>query len=280
MKIKKIGIIILLSVWTVSASGSDSGISANIGPSFMWFDYAEYDQSDTFLDGEEGILTGAVGNFRFNFNKNYFVSTDARFYIGIVDYDGHTQPGFVPIKSTTNTFIFDINSALGRRFTTAPAYIDLYAGLGYHFWRRQINPTFTSGGVPVAGLLEYYQWWYLMAGTKFIFNRSGNQEIGLDIRTTYMQNASIEVDFQGFGGYDNKKLDLGNRFGFYLAVPIKFKSSSSVDWIIEPYYEYIDIGRSNVGELTSNGTPTGVFVVEPRSETRNIGVNIRIVLGH
>jgi len=53
--------------------------------------------------------------------------------------------------------------------------------------------------------------------------------------------------------------------------------NSSTQFSIEPYYEQWDIGKSDLFELTNNGVPTGSVIIEPRSETRNIGINFAII---
>lgn len=43
---------------------------------------------------------------------------------------------------------------------------------------------------------------------------------------------------------------------------------------VAPFYEIIDIGRSNDVRVTSGGIATTTFIHEPRSETRNMGVEV------
>ena len=93
-----------------------------------------------------------------------------------------------------------------------------------------------------------------------------------------MLTANMDIDFLGYCNYDDATVDLGNEAGLRLAMPVQFKKSSI---IVSPYYEMIDIGKSNTVSLTRNGSlvdchSDGYYdgAYEPRSETRNIGIEI------
>jgi len=76
-----------------------------------------------------------------------------------------------------------------------------------------------------------------------------------------------------YNNYDDTQVNLGNEFGVRFAIPIKIKIRKH-SLIVAPYYEIIDIGKSNTVRVTSGGAATTTFIYEPRSETRNIGINI------
>jgi hypothetical protein len=68
-------------------------------------------------------------------------------------------------------------------------------------------------------------------------------------------------------------VNLGNESGARFAFPIQIKMHKQ-RLIVTPYYEIIDIGRSNNVRVSSNGVPTAIVIYEPRSETRNIGIEV------
>ena len=51
------------------------------------------------------------------------------------------------------------------------------------------------------------------------------------------------------------------------------KMQNAYTWLIEPYFESWDIGKSNTVTVAP-----GVNVIEPRSETRNVGINMQLVI--
>jgi hypothetical protein len=82
------------------------------------------------------------------------------------------------------------------------------------------------------------------------------------------------VDFLGFQNYDPMTLDLAEKWGLRLALPWKLSTQQNYSITVEPYFVLWDIGRSNTQEATINGAGSGNTFVEPRSETRNLGVSV------
>lgn len=246
-----------------------------VGASLMNFGYTEFAADDAWLDEENGVVPGLLVGGTLHWSKAY-ASLAMNYYFGEVEYQGQTQsdnPALsgLPISSVSDTDIFDTTVIAGYQFSS----LNIYAGLGYYFWRRNIRPTVTSSGLPVAGVLEFYSWSYALLGAKTELWRNWTSQLELDLRVTRMLDANMEVDFLGFSGYDNATLNLGEDWGFRLAVPWTFQfveSESSI--IIEPYYTSWNLKRSSVTELTVGGVATGSGVVEPRSETRNFGISI------
>ena len=106
-------------------------------------------------------------------------------------------------------------------------------------------------------------------------------DVGIDLRYTKMVSAKMNIDFLGFCNYDNTSVELGNRNGWRFSLPIKRKLEHKSTLFITPYYEIIDIGKSNTVLLTRNGSLVDCYndgfldgVLEPRSETRNVGIEV------
>ena len=129
---------------------------------------------------------------------------------------------------------------------------------------------------PPPGLLEHYQWLYGLIGGYLKLDSNADSEIGIDVRLTRMLWAEIDVKSVGGVSCTGDALDLGKETNFRIAMPWKLKRQNSLVWLIEPYIEQWDIGRSNTKEITC-GLLSG-FVIEPRSTTRNFGVNIQMVM--
>lgn len=249
-------------------------METHIGVGLNKFNYTEYNDNNIFLDGETGVIPGLILSMKKEKTKNYteFVGS---FYGSVINYDGQTQGG-TPLKTRSDAVILDGHFKSGYKLENNKDY---YLGLGYRYWYRNIRPGRDSNGNPVAGLLEEYSWPYLLLGFQSNLMQASATEVNLDIRYTHMLNAKMSIDFLGYCNYDNAEVDLGNRNGWRFALPVKKKLGSANVLLITPYYEIIDIGKSNTVALTRNGAlvdcnSDGFYdgALEPRSETRNFGI--------
>ena len=245
-KVTKAALIVWL-LYSASVMAEKSNIEIGVG--LMAFNYAEYDDDNIFLDGETGFIPGTVIKFKKPGKIN--IEWVTRLYYNKVNYDGETQITKIPVTTTSDAFIVDTHIKLGKKF--AEVYQrkqELYTGLGYRYWLRNILPSVInapgspSNGQTVAGLFEEYYWFYGLIGYKVQFAASDKIELGFDFRLTKMINAKIAVDYLGFGGYDKKTLNLGNKYGARLSMPVEIKTTKSVIYVT-PYFEIIDIGKSN-----------------------------------
>ena len=264
---------------TAPASGSllkVTGVEFFAGGSLMNFDYTEFDTDNSWLDDEKGALPGVLLGSVLHW-PNAYISLALNYHFGDVAYRGQTQSvnpdlSGLPINSRSDTDIFDTTVIAGYQFSTLTAY----GGVGYYFWRRNIRPTTTDSGLSVAGILEFYSWTYALIGLNTPLVKNDEYQLDLDIRVTRMLRANMEADFQGFGGYDNAMLNLGEDWGLRLAFPWSFRSSGQSTITVEPYYTTWNLKRSAVTELRRGGVGAGSGVVEPRSETRNFGILVYI----
>lgn len=240
------------------------------GVALMDFDYVEYDDNNVFLDGESGLIPGLVLKRKQN-GQNTYTEFVAQFFTSTIDYDGQTQAG-IPAKTKSDATIINLHFKVGM--PASPADNDgPYVGLGYRYWERNIRPGQDIFGNPVSGLLEEYSWFYALLGYSASFKVSKKVNMGFDIRLTQMLNAKMDIDFLGLGGLDNTQVNLGKESGLRFTIPIEVKMKKQT-LFVSPYYEIIDIGKSNVVRLTQGGVPTIFVIWEPRSETRNVGIEL------
>ena len=268
----QLALLFLLASQSVSAEKSE----IQVGVGLYSFNYKEFDDSDAFLDGESGLLPGFLLKLKNN-KPGSFYELVAGLYSSKIEYDGQTQTG-IPLQTKSHATIFDGHFKLATKIN-GKSYV--YAGAGYHYWYRNIYPSRTLAGTPVAGVLEEYSWPYLLLGYQASLLKKQNLDVELDIRFTEMLSARMDIDFLGYCGYDKTHFDLGNRNGWRFAVPVKIKSASESTFFITPYYEIIDIGKSNAVLLTRNASlvdcnSDGFYdgALEPRSETRNLGIEL------
>lgn len=263
-------------IFTQGAVAEKQDVQFGVG--LMAFNYAEYDDDNIFLDGETGLIPGVV--IKVKTHKKIYAEWVGSLYYNQIKYDGETQKTAIPIKSTSDALIMDTHIKFGKIFDVSyERDQSLYIGLGYRYWLRNILPTIIDSpgslydGVTVAGLLEEYHWYYTLVGYQVSFNASDKVQVGFDFRFTHMFNAKIDIDHLGSSGYDNITLDLGNKAGARFAMPVEIKMSKST-LFVTPYYEIIDIGKSNSAVVTIGGVPINRVTHEPRSETRNIGIEL------
>ncbi len=246
--------------------------SGQVDLSLMDFDYREYDDAGRLLDRETGGIPGAVFDLagatgRWGFGGHF------SWHTGEVIYDGHTTTG-IPIRTQTRENILDTSVRIERRFdSVVSAGLALYGGLGYRYWGREIRPTYTSSGQAVNGLFEMYRWKYFFFGGKTAVYRTDRSRLSLDARILRPYRPTLEVE--QLGPYDNVMLDLGARTGWRAAIPWEYRISAQTRWVIEPYAEAWDIGRSPDQTLALNGAQVnGNTIYEPRSTSRSLGIAV------
>lgn len=241
-----------------------------VGVGFMNFDYAEYDDNNVFLDGDSGFIPGVLFSIKLN-NQRTYTEFVGQIYANTIEYDGQTQGG-TPLKTDSDAVIIDTHAKFGIAFSPARNH-GPYTGLGFRYWFRNIRSGKDINGNSVAGLLEQYYWNYGLLGYMGKFQTSENIALGFDVRATHMLNGKMHVNFLGYKNYDNAQVNLGNRAGLRLAWSIQKKLRNN-ELIVSPYYEILDIGKSNTVRVSSDGVPTNTYIHEPRSETRNMGIEI------
>lgn len=254
-------------------------VEAYLGISLMDFGYKEFSDRNVLFNREDGFIPGTNVGFALA-NETWRVSLERSQYSDRVDYEGQTFRAGIPLTTNTDEVITDNVLILTYQFSEPQTiWRAIYVGFGQHKWERDIQPTELPGGLRVAGLLEDYKWGYGLIGARLglakfdQFGRNGNS-LQLDVRLTRTVDPELKVDFQGFGGYDKVNLKLqeqsGIRIGLAWTQPLKKR------WLlsIEPFFEAWNLGRSDAKEITIDGNPTGISVLEPESETRNYGINI------
>ena len=246
----------------------EEGNEIEIGAAVLNFGYQEFNDSGKLLDREDGNLPGAALRLS-RARKPWLFADDVSYYGGDVTHDGQTDTN-VPFTSRTGEKIVDM-AVRAEYWQATPGGLNyaLYAGAGYHRWERDIRPA----GAAVNGLFETYQWWFGFLGAKLTLSQSPQVRWLLDARVVRPVNSSITVDSHGL--YDKVRLDLGEGWGWRLALPWRYSVSQTASLTVEPFAESFDLGRSATVPRTSNGAPAGT-INEPRSETRNYGLVISV----
>ena len=255
-----------------SAHGSRTEVHA--GLALLDFDYKEYSESGVLLDRESGLLPGflielaqTAGGWR--------LSGTWRLFSGTADHDGRTNLG-TPIRTATDERIDSLSLQLARELDLGGWLIAPYAGYAYHRWERDIQPTQTASGAPVNGLFEVYSWNTAELGVLARLAPWGRFEGAVDVRVFRILDPEVKVRFST--GFDDARLALGEKSGGRLAFIGAYPLDDRLRLRVEVYGERWSFGRSAPQPLTSGGATVG-SVTEPRSETRNHGMTLGLVLG-
>lgn len=247
-------------------------LSISLEGELQHFDYSEYSDQGKLLDRENGSLTGlllGIGRSQ----GPWQIAGQLSYHAGGVAYSGQTNSG-EPITTTTQQQIIDAELRAGYQFQQMQnIQPTLYFGAANHSWRRNIQPTYTASGVPVRGLMETYRWWQAFLGAKISTYKTSPFDWALDARLTRIISPKIEVNY--FGLYDNSQLDLGERWGVRLALPMSYSMPHLTTIVLEPYLEKYALGRSSSAPLTNQGIIQGT-VFEPRSTGGIYGVLLGI----
>jgi len=263
----------ILFISKTAISSETSSTEILLGISMLNFGYKEFNSNDIELDQEDGTIPGI--SFAITHQSQQWLSDfKLTYHKGLVDYIGQTQTG-IPVTSRTDTRYLDYSLSFGKwlKLDNLPRFA-VFAGFGQHSWQRNIRSTTTNTGAAVSGLNEKYYWDYLLIGTKLEIISSPKNLWTFDIQYNHMMNAKIDVEFNGF---DPATLNLGNQLGLRLASPYQYQIKDQLSIRIEPYYEYWQIALGEPQQLLINGTVSGTSIVEPRSETQNIGFNLSLV---
>jgi len=219
----------------------------------MRFDYAEFKGDGSTWDKELGGLPGLSFRVAQRLSAWEWEGT-ASYHNGQADYNGQTQAG-APYSTRTDEEVGDFAFRLGRRLEGRYSVMP-YAGFGYHLWNRDI---LGSGGY-----FESYHWKYAWLGAKFMAYQQGATNFMLDIGWIKPLDPVLRV-----AAY-NASLNPESRDGLRLMLTSHLALSENTMLILEPYFEYWQLGRSPA--VTTGGNT----VYEPASKTKNIGFNLRL----
>ena len=232
----------------------------------MDFNYKEYENGER-LDHEHGTLYGLAGGVQGGRNALLFEGT-LSWFENDVRYDGQTMDG-MPVRTRTDERILDGQASVGWRFRRQDKLqYQLYGGLGYRDWHRDIRSTPTATGVK-----ETYTWWYAVLGGRGLYHSNQRMTWLAEVQLMRPIDPEIEVNFKN--DLNDTRLDLGSEPGVRLS--LAWRNELPSGWCLEimPFYTAWDIGRSQSRPLKQNGVVVG-SLYEPRSETRNYGIQARV----
>lgn len=243
---------------------SDINTHLKLSPTLIHFDYSEFSTTDKLLNNETGWLPGLEANLTHAITPNWSVSINTSYYQGTVDYDGQTQQG-VPHTTDSDAALFRLGARLDRLIYKD---IRLFASAQGHQWERDIKD---QGNI--SGIDETYEWLEYSLGLNTFFVVTEKDNINLEVSYLLIRDATVFVDLSRVN-LGTTTLDLGDGTGARLALSWIHQYKNDFNLGLGLFFEGWEFGRSNTRQL-ENGSSI-IYVTEPRSETRNIGLKFDI----
>lgn len=230
------------------------GVKMKIGLSAVDFNYEER-MNGSQVNTEDGNLPGLYLAFT-DQGKRFYGEMIFNYYQGQVDYRGQAQDNlgnFLGLVTTdTDTEILDLNYRVGGQVYPS---VELYGGLGYRYWKRDINPTTLAGGAPVDGLLERFTWFYGMFGVKYHFVDNADLGVAINLQLRRMINPKISAKNSTISTH----FDLKESWGYQLSFPFRIGIRAPYALTIEPFAKQWQLDQASDGGgnlLPQNETDT------------------------
>lgn len=259
-----------ITAWFMLASllpcQSFADTDLSLSPGVIYFKYIEFGDNGQRLDKESGLLPGFTINITGSNKSAFHVQAGLSYYTETIDYDGMTQAG-APHTTRTNERLKRLHFALGKTFKPDIQPFDVYLHFDLSIWDRDIKPM--NG---ISGLYEKYQWneTGLVLQKSFLVQNDNHLSISLDIfRVT---SPSVTVDLSSLG-YGSPKLTLDPKTGFKTGLEWREKIHDRSGFSVGFYFKQYGFGASDPVTLGGAGGPT---ILEPRSETRQTGIEIHL----
>ncbi len=263
----------------IASAGHDQGVT--LSGSVTRFNFSEYNDEGIVSVDESGYVYGSKLDFRKRWDRLY---VGAKFDVskGTVAYNGQRLLGDMdmkPYETTTTETIMDGSVQIGRVYESWRSYdfSVVYAGLGYHQWVRDIKSRILFEDnitKKILGPFEVYRWAYFQVGARGFLFRTDRMFVLVDFNLLRTLAPSMTSDTKGL--LDKQHLELGSHFSGRVSIPVRYEVFSRWLLTLEPFYEAWDIGRSQHAVLTDEGVMSTFGAHQPRSASRNYGVDLGI----
>lgn len=267
------GFIIMLPLLSSPAPArADDGLRWGLSAELMRFNYREFDLSEHELDRETGFLPGFKAHLEME-HDDWFGRVGAGLHKGEIDYDGETQNG-QPAETRTQTRLLDLTLNLGYWLVRgSPADWAGYLHFSQRQWDRDILSTKQAQGI-----YEQYSWNEVGTGVRYAWARPDTSIRGheLALEVFRIVNGDIFVELSGLAGgsLPDVTLDLGDNSGTRLRYTLTQQLENGNRVRIQPWFAYWEFGRSNTAVISNRDDTLRLEIVEPRSESWRLGVEV------
>lgn len=246
-----------------------------VGPSFYYFKYEE-----PGLMQNTGMMAGIKGSYTYKTFMQFKAEADMAY--GIVDYesnntgkaDNEDNSLFEPRILAGYDFFNNGSEEKKSSFSFVP-----YIGLGYRYLNNDSSGKTTTTGH--SGYERESNYIYSPMGIEFtklfgLEESDSKWSIGLigeyDCFIWGRQISHLSDVNSNFGDIKNTQK---KGYGFRASLKIK-KQSEKIDFVIEPFFRYWNIKKSEEKNIYYSGSIWG-YGWEPKNNTQEIGFNISVL---
>jgi hypothetical protein len=238
-----------------------------IGPSIAYFHWQESVAGQNVLT-EQGPIYGVDGSIALDLLKTDRAGTltfkgKVGLFGGMVDYDGHTQPSNLPVKTDVNYVGIKEEIALGWAMPLGDVHLEPFAGLGYRFWIRDLQDSTANNGtstVKVSGSTEVWESAYTKVGAALTIPLTKDWRIFVEGGGKYPFYNSNSSDIAGIGNTTVRPEPRWSAFAELGARSRKLRPAL--------FYEGYRTGQSPMVRISST---SGVY--QPKSDEDVVGVS-------
>jgi hypothetical protein len=239
--------------------------SLSFSPGMRYFDYAEYGDDGSFLDGETGPVIGLALSYCFPLPGKGKATIDAGIYSGEVLYDGQTQGG-IPAVTTTDQSFYSLGFGYEVPLISPKEGLTAFASLHYEKWERDILPTSITNE-----LFEVYEWWEMSLGLDVVLYKDKTEKLNLYTRIFDIANPVMTVHLNGYGTPD---LELGGKGGGEIGIRWMQRLSARRELGLSIGHKAWSFGRSDIKLVFPNNGGSAQLIHEPRSQTSTTTVRL------
>lgn len=238
-----------------------------VGPSVAYFHWRESVAGQSVLT-EQGPMYGADATIALDMLKTergtLTLKNKAGLFGGLVYYDGQTQaPQNLPVKTDVIYVGVKEELAVGWAMPLGDGRLEPFAGLGYRWWRRDLQDSTASNGtstVKVLGSTEVWDSAYTKLGAALSMPLTKDWRFFVEGGGKYPFYNSNSIDIAGVGTTTIRPEPRWSAFGELGARNRKYRTAL--------FYEGYRTGQSPVVRISSN---LGVF--QPQSDEDLVGVS-------
>jgi hypothetical protein len=238
-------------------------------PSFQYFTWKELSNGRQILK-ETGPLFGigaavAVEGLKLDRGGSLTIRGKAELFGSVVDYDGETlPPNILPVNSDVVYFGAKNEIDLGWRYSTGNFSVEPFSGIGFRWWRRNLQNSATRDAkgniVQVRGYEEEWRSLYSRVGLRGYYIVSKDIRIFAEAGAKYPFDTENRVDFPGIG---DVSVGPGGEWSAFAEIGAKYK------WFRPSiFYEGFRYSGSPVDAASR--------LFQPKSESDIIGVNLGV----
>jgi len=253
-KLMLVAVLMLISIPALSQDAPAAATSLEFGVGYHYFDYKE-DLPAPLKSTESGWLPSVYLSYTRMKKSDLFVKIYGDYASGDITFDGTTMGGTPISFSDSRQKLLKIEADFGYAFGVTEHFLLIpYVGYGYRYWERgqaRITSTYIE-------YEEDYSWSYMPIGLKADYYINERWNIGGTIAIHIMFNGKMKIG--------DTEFDLGNKTGFYADLPVTYKFTSNWSIVGTPWYEYSEIGQSNI--------VAGYY--EPASKTNQYGFKLGV----